>query len=65
MVASADSAVVAGGDEVRSGNLTFHYRTEEDFNVVTWTIHGLSYRMPWFPRYPAQPGNPAWSAISL
>jgi hypothetical protein len=42
MVASADSA---GGDEVRSGNLTFHYRTEEDFNVVTWTTHGLSYAL--------------------
>lgn len=45
MVASADSAVVAGGDEVRSGNQTFHYRTEEDFNVVTWTTHGLSYAL--------------------
>jgi mycothiol system anti-sigma-R factor len=43
LVASADSAVVAGGDEVRSGNLTFHYRTDQGFNVVTWTNHGLSY----------------------
>jgi anti-sigma factor RsiW len=43
LVASADSAVVAGGDEVRSGNLTFHYRTDQGFNVVTWSNHGLSY----------------------
>jgi anti-sigma factor RsiW len=45
LVASADSAVVAGGEEVRSGKLTFHYRTDEGFNVVTWTNHGLSYAL--------------------
>lgn len=45
MVASADSAVVAGGEEVRSGKLTFHYRTDEGFNVVTWTDRGLSYAL--------------------
>lgn len=45
IVASADSAVVAGGEEVRSGKLTFHYRTEEGFNVVTWTTHGQSYAL--------------------
>lgn len=43
LVASADSAVVAGGEEVRSGQLTFHYRTDDGLNVVTWTNHGLSY----------------------
>jgi anti-sigma factor RsiW len=45
MVASADSAVVAGGEEVHSGKLTFHYRTDHGFNVVTWTTHGLSYAL--------------------
>jgi mycothiol system anti-sigma-R factor len=45
LVASADSAVVAGGEEVRSGELTFHYRTDEGFNVVTWNNHGLSYAL--------------------
>ncbi|HEY1468208.1 MAG TPA: hypothetical protein VGF61_04145 [Candidatus Acidoferrum sp.] len=45
LVASADSAVVAGGEEVRSGNLTFHYRTAEGLNVVTWTTHGQSYAL--------------------
>jgi anti-sigma factor RsiW len=45
LVASSKSAVVAGGDEVRSGNLTFHYRTENGFKVVTWSNHGLSYAL--------------------
>jgi anti-sigma factor RsiW len=45
LVASADSAVVAGGDEVHSGNLTFHYRVAQGFKVVTWSTHGLSYAL--------------------
>jgi anti-sigma factor RsiW len=45
MVSSADSAVVAGGEEIRSGNLTFHYRTAEGLNVVSWTTHDLSYAL--------------------
>lgn len=45
MVTSADSAVVAGGEEVRSGKVTFHYRTDQGFNVVTWTNRGLSYAL--------------------
>jgi anti-sigma factor RsiW len=45
VIVSADSAVVAGGDEVRSGDLVFHYRTEQEFNVVTWTTHGLTYAL--------------------
>jgi anti-sigma factor RsiW len=45
MVASADSAVVAGGREERSGRLTFHYRNTQGFNVATWTDHGVSYAL--------------------
>ena len=45
LVASTDSAVVAGGDEVRTGNLIFHYRTDQRFKVVTWSNHGLSYAL--------------------
>jgi anti-sigma factor RsiW len=45
LVASSDSAVVAGGEEIRSGNLTFHYRTDQGFKVVTWGTHGLSYAL--------------------
>lgn len=45
LVASADFAVVGGGDEIRSGKLIFHHRAAEGFNVFTWTTHGLSYAL--------------------
>src|SRR5215813_2307239 len=45
LVASSESAVVAGGDEVRFGSLTFHYCTESGFKVITWANHGLSYAL--------------------
>jgi anti-sigma factor RsiW len=45
LVTSSRSATVAGGDEVRSGALTFHYCTERGFKVVTWSNHGLSYAL--------------------
>jgi mycothiol system anti-sigma-R factor len=45
VVASSKSAVVAGGDEVRFGALTFHYRTDDGFKVITWSNHGLSYAL--------------------
>jgi anti-sigma factor RsiW len=45
LVVSSHSAVVAGGDEVRFAQLTFHYRTESGFRVITWTNHGLSYAL--------------------
>jgi hypothetical protein len=45
LVASSQSAVVAGGEEVRSGAQLFHYRTDQGFKVVTWSNHGLSYAL--------------------
>ena len=45
LVASSNSAPVAGGDEVRFGDLTFHYRTDDGFKVITWSNHGLSYAL--------------------
>jgi|HubBroStandDraft_2_1064218.scaffolds.fasta_scaffold02118_3 mycothiol system anti-sigma-R factor len=45
LVASSQSAAVAGGEEVRSGALMFHYRTDQGFKVVTWSNHGLSYAL--------------------
>jgi anti-sigma factor (TIGR02949 family) len=45
LVASSKSAVVAGGDEVHYGVLTFHYRSEGKFKVITWSNHGLSYAL--------------------
>ena len=45
LVASSNSAVVAGGDEVRSGDITFHYRIGANSTVITWTNHGLAYAL--------------------
>jgi hypothetical protein len=45
LVASSKAAPVAGGDEVRFGDLTFHYRTDNGFKVITWSNHGLSYAL--------------------
>lgn len=45
LVASSKSAIVAGGDNVRFGELTFHYKTENGFKVITWSNHGLSYAL--------------------
>ena len=45
LVASSNSAPVTGGDEVGFGDLTFHYRTDDGFKVITWSNHGLSYAL--------------------
>jgi mycothiol system anti-sigma-R factor len=45
LVAGANSAVVAGGDEIPFGKLTFHYRTEGGYRVITWSNHGLAYAL--------------------
>jgi anti-sigma factor RsiW len=45
LVTSSKLAVVAGGDQVRSGALTFHYRTDEGFKVITWTNEGVAYAL--------------------
>jgi anti-sigma factor RsiW len=45
LVDSDKFAVVAGGDEIRLGNLTFHYFNHSGFRVITWANHGLSYAL--------------------
>jgi anti-sigma factor RsiW len=45
LIASSRSAVVAGGEEVRSGSLTFHYRSGANSEVITWTNHDLAYAL--------------------
>jgi anti-sigma factor RsiW len=45
LVVSSKSTAVAGGEEVRSGGLTFHYRSGVNFEVITWTNHGLAYAL--------------------
>jgi anti-sigma factor RsiW len=45
LVASSQYAVVGGGVEVRSGNLVFHHRVNQGFQVITWSNHGLAYAL--------------------
>lgn len=45
LIASSRSAVVAGGQEVGSGGLSFHYRSGENYQVITWANHGLTYAL--------------------
>jgi anti-sigma factor RsiW len=45
LVASGKSVAVAGGEVVRSGGLTFHYRSGANFQVITWTNHDLAYAL--------------------
>lgn len=45
LVASSQAVIAAGGDEIHSGNLTFHYRTGASFEVITWSNRGLTYAL--------------------
>ena len=45
LVASSKYAVVAGGVEVRSGDLVFHHRIDSGFQIITWSNHGLAYAL--------------------
>jgi mycothiol system anti-sigma-R factor len=45
LVTSSKSAVVAGGDEIRFGTLTFHYWSKAGFKIITWSNLGLSYAL--------------------
>jgi anti-sigma factor (TIGR02949 family) len=45
LVSSSSSAVAAGGEEVPSGGIIFHYRKQANFNVITWSNHGLTYAL--------------------
>ena len=45
LIASSSSAPVVGGDQVHFADLTFRYRTDDGFKVITWSNHGLSYAL--------------------
>jgi hypothetical protein len=45
LVASSTTAVADGGEQVRSGGLTFHRQSRGSFNVITWTNRGLTYAL--------------------
>jgi anti-sigma factor RsiW len=45
MIESSNAAIVAGGEEIHNGALTFHYRNEGRLKVITWSVHNLSYAL--------------------
>jgi mycothiol system anti-sigma-R factor len=45
LVSSSKSAVAAGGEEVPSGGIVFHYSRQASFTVITWSTHGLTYAL--------------------
>jgi len=45
LVSSSRSAVAAGGEEVPSGGIIFHYHKQASFNVITWSNLGLTYAL--------------------
>ncbi len=45
LVASSNSAIAEGGDEVHSGKLVFHYNKRSNFTIISWTTHGLTYAL--------------------
>jgi mycothiol system anti-sigma-R factor len=45
LVSSSKSAVAAGGEEVPSGGIIFHYSKQANFNVITWSNLGLTYAL--------------------
>jgi anti-sigma factor RsiW len=45
LVASSKSAVAAGGEQVPSGGIVFHYSKRAGFAVITWSTHGLTYAL--------------------
>jgi anti-sigma factor RsiW len=45
LVASIKSAVAAGGEQVPSGGIVFHYSKQAGFAVITWSTHGLTYAL--------------------
>jgi anti-sigma factor RsiW len=45
LVTSIDDAVAYGGEEVDSGGIAFHYNQRDNFHVITWSNHGLTYAL--------------------
>jgi hypothetical protein len=45
VVTSASSFAAAGGEKTVSKGLTFHAHRREEFQVVTWSVHNLTYAL--------------------
>jgi anti-sigma factor (TIGR02949 family) len=45
LVASSNSAVAAGGEQVAARGVVFHYSKHASLNIITWSTHGLTYAL--------------------
>jgi hypothetical protein len=45
IVAPISAAIASGGVEAAFQKVTFHYYTVENYKVVTWSVHGLTYAL--------------------
>ncbi len=45
MVAPASLVVASGGKQVNINQLAFHYSVVEQYRVVSWSVHGLTYAL--------------------
>jgi hypothetical protein len=45
LVVSASSSVASGGEKMVSKSLTFHAHRKEGLEVVTWSVHNLTYAL--------------------
>lgn len=45
LMVSSKSALAAGGDEVPSGGIVFHYSKRASYTIITWSNHGLTYAL--------------------
>jgi anti-sigma factor RsiW len=45
LVTSRQTAAAAGGEEVDSGGIAFHYSKQGSFNTIAWSNHDLTYAL--------------------
>jgi anti-sigma factor RsiW len=45
LVTSRRAATAAGGEEVDSGGIAFHYSKQGNFNTIAWSNHDLTYAL--------------------
>ena len=45
IVAPVSAALASGGVQAAFSKVTFHYYTIQDYKVVTWSVHGLTYAL--------------------
>jgi ribose 1,5-bisphosphokinase PhnN len=45
VLTSASSSVAAGGEETVSKGITFHAHRRDELQVVTWSVHNLTYAL--------------------